>query len=142
MEQSRRKFLGLSRWAEWCYAEPSCLYFGTEIIQSERGVQQGDPLGSLLFSLALQPLLIQLSEGGREHGLELIYSYLDDLILAGKQQAVAEAFHYLKGAALDIGLEFNTNKCEIIPPAGTNADLNKAFSRRKFYSKRTVTLNC
>ena len=81
----------------------------------------------MLFSLALQPLLQQLNEGRSEDGLQLVFSYLDDLILAGEQQAVAEAFHHFKGAALDIGLEFNTSKCEIIPTAGHRSTLNKNF---------------
>ena len=81
----------------------------------------------MLFSLALQPLLQQLSEGRTESGLQLVFSYLDDMVLAGEQQAVAEAFHHFKGAALDIGLEFNTSKCEIIPAAGHRANLNKHF---------------
>ena len=127
LEQCRHKFPGLSRWAEWCYAQPSRLYFGADIISSERGVQQGDPLGPLFFSLALQPLLFQLNEGRTEEGLQLVFSYLDDLVLAGEQQAVAEAFHHFKGAALDIGLEFNNSKCEIIPTAGLNCSLNKDF---------------
>ena len=127
LEQCRHKFPGLSRWAEWCYAQPSRLYFGADIISSERGVQQGDPLGPLFFSLALQPLLFQLNEGRTEEGLQLVFSYLDDLVLAGEQQAVAEAFHHFKGAALDIGLEFNNSKCEIIPTAGLNCSLKQRF---------------
>ena len=127
LEECRHRFPGLSRWAEWCYANPSRLHFGEDILSSERGVQQGDPLGPLFFSLALQPLLVQLKEGTTENGLQLVYSYLDDLILAGDQRAVAEAFHFFKGAALDIGLEFNTGKCEIIPTAGLKATLNKNF---------------
>ena len=90
-------------------------------------MQQGDPLGPLFFSLALQPLLFHLNEGRTEEGLQLVFSYLDDLVLAGEQQAVAEAFHHFKGAALDIGLEFNNSKCEIIPTAGLNCSLNKDF---------------
>ena len=40
---------------------------------------------------------------------------------------MAEAFHHFKGAALDIGLEFNNSKCEVIPTAGSKAILNKNF---------------
>ena len=35
------------------YVTPSNLFFGTEILFSKEGVQQGDPLGPLLFSLAI-----------------------------------------------------------------------------------------
>ena len=99
LEQCRHHFPGLSRWAEWCYTRPSNLYFGPNTIASERGVQQGDPLGPLFFALALQPLLQQLHEGISDQGLHLAYSYLDDLNLAGEQEAVAGAFHFFKGAA-------------------------------------------
>ena len=57
--------------------------------------------------------------------MQLIYSYLDDLILAGDQQTVAGAFHFLKTAASKIGLTFNTSKCEVIPAAGLNSSLEK-----------------
>ena len=105
LEQCRHHFPGLSRWAEWCYSHPSHLYFGPNTISSESGVQQGDPIGPLLFSLALQPLLIELQNARTDQGLELIYSYLDDLILAGEQQAVANTFNYFEAAALRIGLK-------------------------------------
>ena len=49
-----RNFAGL------CYAQPSELYFGNEIIMSEEGAQQGDPLGSMLFCLAIQPMVVKL----------------------------------------------------------------------------------
>ena len=52
-------------------------------------------------------------------------SYLDDLILAGEQRAVAEAFFFFKRQASLIGLEFNTSKCEVIPTAGKDSNLDK-----------------
>ena len=125
MKQCRENFPGLSRWAEWCYDQPSNLYFGTNLIVSENGVQQGDPLGPMLFALALQPLLIQLHEGISAQGLQLAYSYLDDLILAGDQQEVAGAFHSFKSAADKIGLKFNTAKCEVVSVAEFNSSINR-----------------
>ena len=125
LEQCRHQFPGLSRWAEWCYGRPSNLYFGADTLSSETGVQQGDPIGPLLFSLALQPLLHKLDRGRSSSGLQLAYSYLDDLTLAGEQVAVAEAFYFFKAEALKIGLKFNTSKCEVIPAAGHNSILDK-----------------
>ena len=103
------------------------MFFGGETISSESGVQQGDPIGPLLFALALQPILQELFDGRSEKGLELVFSYLDDMILAGEQGEVARAFHFLKTAASQIGLKFNTSKCEVIPPAGQFSAINESL---------------
>jgi hypothetical protein len=39
------------------YASPSNLYYGSHVLPSSNGVQQGDPLGPFLFSLVLQTLI-------------------------------------------------------------------------------------
>ena len=58
------------------------LYFGDEyVIKSEEGVQQGDPLGPLLFSLGL------LDQVRGCHS-ELSTWYLDDGSLAGSLDMV------------------------------------------------------
>ena len=72
-------------------------------------------------------MLQELNVGRCDDGLELVYSFHDDLILAGEQNEVAGAFHFLKDAASQIGLTFNPTKCEIIPAAGRQATLNKGL---------------
>ena len=46
------KCLFTSRWVrpvKWCYSQPAELRFGSRRIMASSGVQQGDPLGPLLF---------------------------------------------------------------------------------------------
>jgi len=47
----------LHKYVELCYAESS---FSAMIIISEEGAQQGDSLGSLLFCLAIPPIVVKL----------------------------------------------------------------------------------
>jgi len=49
------------RFCHSAYSETSYLQLDNNIISSAEGVQQGDPMGPLLFCLALQPLLASLS---------------------------------------------------------------------------------
>src|SRR5206468_8572292 len=54
------------------YGESSNLSFGDFTVESAEGVQQGDPLGSLLFCLAINPLLHDIQS-------EFLSGYLDDI---------------------------------------------------------------
>ncbi len=75
------------------------------VIKSQVGVQQGDPLGPLFFALALHPVLEQV---GNIPGLDLSFSYLDDMVMAGKQSAVASGIAQLKTSAGSLGLRLKS----------------------------------
>ena len=58
------------------YGRPSSLFHGEATIFSQEGVQQGDPLGPMLFCLTIHPMLKNLKS-------ELRAFYLDDGTLGG-----------------------------------------------------------
>eukprot|EP00660_Eupelagonema_oceanica_P019424 gene19424-biopygen29797 len=92
------------------------------------GVQQDDPLGPLLFALALQPLVPKLAAGGVGGGLDFAQFYLDDGVLAGSIDAIAEALRVLRAEAPLIGLQLKLLECKLVSPsaAATPGDLHRA----------------
>ena len=83
-------FPDLYKWVEWCHETESCLTYGSQTIPSAEGVQQGDPLGPLLFSLAIQYLATSVINELPEE-LPLHVWYLDDGVLAGKASLIRHA---------------------------------------------------
>ena len=79
----------------------------SNIIESACGVQQGDPLGPLLFALAVR----EVSHSG---AADFRVWYLDDATIGGTADGVtAEAARIIDAAAL-IGLRLNGAKCEVV----------------------------
>ena len=87
-------------WADYCYGQASHLRFGDRVLPSTCGVQQGDPLHPLLFALALQPAL----RAAAAHPVDLCFSYLDDVVIAGPAHHVARAMRDLVAEARRAGL--------------------------------------
>ena len=63
------------------YSKPSKLFFNDEVLFSQEGVQQGDPLGPFLFSLGIMDLMKACSS-------EVNLWYLDDGTLGGNPETV------------------------------------------------------
>ena len=70
-------------WVVWCYGTHPLLWHPQGQLFSELGVQQGDPLGPLLFSLVLQKLAASIDAD--DECIDLLFHswYLDDGVLAG-----------------------------------------------------------
>ena len=62
LEIVREEFPEFFNWVNCCYGEVSVLDFENLTIDSAAGVQQGDPLGPVLFALALSKLTAKISE--------------------------------------------------------------------------------
>lgn len=88
------------------YAAPSNLLWGNRSIISAEGVQQGDPLGPLLFCLVLHQHSLHLQS-------QFNVLYLDDVTLGGDPEDLLHDIEVMKDAA-KLGLLLNSEKCEII----------------------------
>ncbi len=140
-KQTRLLLPALSPWVEYCYG-PDCrprLWVGTYQLRSVCGVQQGDPLGPLLFALALQPLLIKLQQLVREwdtalpgsgagpESPSLLAFYLDDGVLIGRHTILQRVLHFFASREVkEHGLHLNMSKCTVwwpnLPENETTSD--------------------
>lgn len=105
----------LFAWAAFSYSFPSLLIFGHVHLESQTGVQQGDPLGPLLFSLALHKLVRIIAQ--RVPGLVINLWYLDDGTLIGTIADVLLAYSLIRDHGPAIGSVLNRAKCELWWPS-------------------------
>ena len=113
------------------YAENSILFFHDFEISSEEGPQQGDPLGPLLFALALHPFLESLSSS-------IVLGYLDDITLGGDANKLCADLDIIESLSDQLGLSLNVKKCEIIH--NENDPIPPRFANFRILSKDACEL--
>ena len=102
------------------YARRSRLGFGDEVIWSECGVQQGDPLGPLLFCLVLHQVLQKVKSrlpqtpGSLGGDLDATAFYLDDGIVAGDWEKLAAWLATFQSEGEKCGMYLNRAKSEAV----------------------------
>jgi hypothetical protein len=84
----------------------SILAFNDKSIFSQEGVQQGDPIGPMLFCVAIQSIIHQITT-------ELNIWYLDDGIIGDNLDNVMSNFEMIVEESRKIGLTVNSAKCEL-----------------------------
>ncbi|XP_055355792.1 uncharacterized protein LOC129601093 [Paramacrobiotus metropolitanus] len=115
-----------SEWTEngqkCCYKESSTLFCRDTTILSANGVQQGDPLGPLLFCLGSSKLTRSLRA-------DLNVWYLDDGTEGGDPEIVFEDLITVQNEASKLGLELNFAKCELYVYGGSEEERLRIFDR-------------
>jgi ubiquitin carboxyl-terminal hydrolase 44/49 len=87
-------------------------------------VQQGDPLGPLLFSLVLHRIVTKISSRAKCANLLLNLWYMDDGIIAGPAPDVRKALKLIVKYGPDLGLDLNLAKCELFCSSVETLELN------------------
>ncbi|GJZ03736.1 putative reverse transcriptase domain-containing protein [Tanacetum coccineum] len=113
LEEVRLRCPAISRWVEFCYSSPARLYYGEHSLWSCQGVQQGDPLGPLLFSLVLHPFICKIRDS---FNLCLQAWYLDDGTIVGDTLVVGKVLELITEDGLRRGLHLNVDKTELFWP--------------------------
>ena len=101
----------IAKWVEYSYGCQPPLHFGTGTILSCMGVHQGDPLGSLLFALALQPLLKLIKDSVPD--LVLNVWYLDDGNIIGTPDQLKRVIDILVKEGPPCGLHLRPEKSSV-----------------------------
>jgi hypothetical protein len=105
------------------YGGRPLMFLGKEIIESQVGVQQGDPLGPLLFALAIHPLI--------KHALSSVSTplsagvfYADDGTLIGPPESLAQVLTTLRDEGSEYGVFINMSKSEVWDLDNSDLDLS------------------
>ena len=100
------KFPALSQWTYWCYGSPRVLLYDHElVINSTRGVQQGDPLGPLYFCCGIANLVGKIQEFNPRYNKW----YMDDGGICTEEKLVA-IWRLLLGRKSEAGLRTQSAK--------------------------------
>ena len=106
-------FPELLPYVSWCYSNHQHLWHNMGELVSASGVQQGDPLGPLLFSLVLHATLQAIVVDPQCIDLTSNCWYLDDGILAGTRGSLIRALEVIQEHSVSSGLSLNYSKCEL-----------------------------
>ena len=89
-------------------------YHGGEVsnILSQSGVQQGDPLGSTLFALAIHPILLQIASEFQV----AVAAYADNVVFTGRLSEVIRAQDRYSTLIAEVGLQLNPAESQLHVP--------------------------
>jgi hypothetical protein len=121
-QSTLENFPALGPWVALCYDSPSHLFYDGKIVcSSSRGVQQEDPLGSLLFCLVLHHVSLGISDifaSADPTTAALNTSYLDNWVIGHTLGTLSRVLSYLQSPQVqDLDLSLSLAKCFVYQPS-------------------------
>ena len=120
LDECATSFPELLPWVTWCYGTHPLLWHQLGHLSSETEVQQGDPLGPLLFSLVLQRQISSIDAD--DDCIQVLFQawYLDDGVLTGRRSAALRALSLIEELGPSLGIHINLTKCELFSHFGNS----------------------
>nr|GEV55987.1 hypothetical protein [Tanacetum cinerariifolium] len=126
LQEVRTRCPAISRWVEFFYTNPARLYYGKHTLTSCQGVQQGDPLGPLLFAIVLHPLVRKIKDS---FNLSPQAWYLDDGTIIGDTLVVREVLKVIIEDGPRRGMHLYLDKTKVFSQRRTREAGLWVFSR-------------
>ena len=122
LEICERKAPSFIRFGWLAYSSVNDLVFRDNLVQSAAGVQQGDPIGPVLFALAVDDIACTVKS-------PVNMWYLDDATIGGTAASVHSDLSPVIPAHLFIGLEVNPSKSDTININSSNFNIDVSLIR-------------
>ena len=117
INEVKTKLSSIYNWVMYCYCNESLVDYDGFTIQSSCGVQPGDPLGQLLFALALNTIVRKINASC---SLALHIWFFDDETLIGCKADLLKAMDILSTEEKQSSFEVNFEKSELFWRNDTN----------------------
>ncbi|KAL0208470.1 hypothetical protein P9112_011057 [Eukaryota sp. TZLM1-RC] len=123
-EVIKSDFPELSSFFYHFYGKESDLIFNSFGLKSSSGVKQGDPLGPLLFCLAIHKTLNIIKQ---KYPSIKIVAYMDDISLIGSFDLLELVAQEIADSYENIGLHLNASKCLLIGSSAQDLVINESI---------------
>ncbi|KAL0216697.1 hypothetical protein P9112_008881 [Eukaryota sp. TZLM1-RC] len=117
------------------YCTNSDFHFADSILNSSSSVKQEDPLGPLLFCLAIHPILLQIQE--MFPSLKMI-AFMEDVLLIGDLKIVRKATVCFKELFNNIGIRVDLLKCVFLSNSPVSTIVDGIEVQAMLYSTNVI----
>ena len=118
LSECAKHFPELLPWVSWCYGLHPLRWHSLGCLLSESGVQQGDLHRPMLFSLALNILVMKIARDNACSNILFHAWYLDDGAVVSPRSSLCWILTLLQEEGPALGIIINLPKCEVFSRHG------------------------